>query len=135
MKMMELQKVMEMTNESGREWLSWGKEVIGIEDRNEKNWFYAVFRYTGSEKVYVLSLPRKRTDCKASNFGHLYYFALLNAQKDAGIGIVWNKNGWPMWPVWHCNDEQKLRKFEECFASIIGKYGFDKLSIDKNYHS
>ena len=131
---MELQQVMEMTNESGKSWLRfYDKEILGIEDRGETSWFYVVYRYKNSPKVYVLSTPRKDSDCKAGSMGHLYRYALIVAMEEAGIKIEWKaSNDWPIWPSWYCDDKDKLDKFVKRLDQILSKYGFNRNTIEQN---
>ncbi len=131
------EKIKSMTNNDGINFMFRfdDYEVLGIEDRGEKNWFYTVVRYHGSQKVCVLSMPRKESGCKPSHFGHLEYYALLASIEFAGIKVVWARQGWPMWPVWYCDDEQKLSTFRNKYREIIGKYGFDERTIERNRYS
>ena len=132
-----IDKVKAMTNDSGREMFRWGDyEVIGIEDRKESNWFYAIVKYKGDKKggVYVLSMPKKDSGCKASHFSHRWYFALLVSQESAGIKVVWNNNGWPTWPTWICRDEAKLQWFFSEYKTLLERYGFTDITIRRNYY-
>lgn len=135
---MDIQQVMEMTNDNGREWLRWhDKVILGIEERKEESdWFYVVYRYKSDSKVYVLSTPRKDSECKAGSMGHLYRYALLVAIEEAGIQVQWKvTTDWPIWPTWYCQDEVKLRKFNERLDEILAKYGFDRKTIEQNLYS
>lgn len=132
-----LEKCLKMTNDSGKEMFRWNDyDVIGIEERKNDNWFYAIVRFKCSpEGVYVLALPKKDSGCKACIFSHLWYFALLVSQEDAGINVVWNHKSWPTWPSWICRDEEKLNNFSENYKALLGRYGFDRLSIEQNYYN
>lgn len=120
---MKAKDLCELTNESGKRFLRFSNvEVLGIEERNDA-WFYPVVRYS-SGQIAVWSLPKKDSDCAASTFGSLEYFAMVHAydmmpEKE----ILWMPNGFPVRPIWR-NDFslQEKKTWSKYEKEILEKY-------------
>ena len=123
-------KVLSMANDSVA-WYLRNFNVIGIEYEKDSSWFYAIGKYENSNQVNVLSVAKKDSGCKTTVFGDFNYFAILYALHACGYSAKWTAKGYVMWPVWYLN-RFEMQNFLIEYDKIISKYGFDRLSVERN---
>lgn len=123
-------KVLSLANDSVIPYLK-HFSVIGIETEENSSWFYAVGKYENSQRVDVLSVAKKDSGCNTTNFWDLDRFAIIFAMHICGYKLQWTASGSPMWPVWYLNSFE-MKNFSIEYEKILSKYGFDRLSAEKN---
>lgn len=127
------EKVLAMANETAAAYLE-KFDVLGIEEEKESSWFYAVGKYKNSDKMDVLSVAKKDSGCETTVFWDFYHFAIIYAIHECGYKLKWMPNGNPMWPVWYLN-RFEMKNFLIEYDKMIGKYGFDRVSVEKNIYA
>ena len=126
---MEKKEVLAMANKSA-EWYLKNFNVCGVEEEKDSNWFYAVGKYENSNRMTVLCVAKKNSDCKTGSMGTFYRFAIIRSMDLCGFKIHW-KNDNPIWPVWYLN-ENEMDKFLSFYNPLIEKYGFNRASVQTN---
>lgn len=123
-------QVLEMANDSAEFYLR-HFNVCGIEYEKDSSWFYAVGKYDNSERMTVLSVAKKNSGCKTTNFWDFYRFSIIYAMHICGYKLKWCANGSPMWPVWYLN-QFEMKNFLIEYDKMISKYGFTRASVQTN---
>ncbi len=123
---MQLQEIMEMTNEYGKKFLSSylkNADFLGIE-KTESNISRKEFTLITKErgKIYAAILPDKGTNDDGSCFfGDLNHFAMCYAEGKSGIRLHLQNSGKLMWPVWYTEKEDFLR-WKKIYDEMMQKY-------------
>lgn len=122
---MELQKIMEMTNGHGKEFLRWFENcsILGTEvteENSSRKEFTFIYRHEDG-KVCAAVLPVKESSNNGCCcFGNLEHFAMAYAAGKSGIRLLPRKGGF-MWPVWY-TEQKDFERWRAFYDEIIEKY-------------
>ncbi len=123
---MEREKVYQMTNDFGRNYLeSWHKneEFLGVEEltQNSREEFFLVYKYSNGD-VCVCVLPMAHTENNGCcSFGDLRYFAMGFAGEETNVNLRLGNNGYFIWPWWYVGEDDYLR-WHKIYKEIMDKY-------------
>ena len=124
---MELQEIMEMTNDHGKNFLkTWfaKKRILGVEmskSNIRRKEFTIIYReLLGNIRTAVLPNAETFND-GCCFFGDIEYFTRLYALEKNNINPKWRIDGDIIWPVWYTTKEE-FEKFLSTYKELKKRY-------------